>query len=91
MVPSLWHGVILKKYLRKKTMVEWFREGRKKWIGISNIWRALTSSLTIITNWLVWKPGNGRYIGFGVDPLVGSHIYFKLSRNLILVLKAQGI
>jgi hypothetical protein len=40
---------------------------------------------------LVWKPGNGRDIRIGVDPLVGSHTYFKLSRNLILVLKAQGI
>jgi hypothetical protein len=91
MVPGLWHEVILKKYLRKKSVVAWFREGRKSWSGISNIWRALTSSLSIITDWLVWKPGNGRDIRIGVDPMVGSHTYFKLSRNLILALKAQGI
>jgi hypothetical protein len=91
MVPGIWHEVILRKYLRKKSLVEWLREGRKKWIGISNIWRALTSSLTIITNWLVWKPGNGRDIRLRDDPLVGAHTYFKLSRNLILSLKAQGI
>jgi hypothetical protein len=91
MVPGLWHEVILKKYLKKKTVAEWFREGRKNWSGISNIWRALTSSITIITDWLVWKPGNGRDIRIGADPMVGAHTYFKLSRNLILALKAQGV
>jgi hypothetical protein len=40
---------------------------------------------------LVWKPGNGRDIRIGADPMVGSHSYYKLSRNLILTLKAQGI
>jgi hypothetical protein len=91
MVPGLWHEVILRKYLRKKSVVEWLREGSRKWSGVSNIWRALTSSLTIITDWLVWKPGNGRDIRIGADPLVGSHTYFQLSRNLIFLLKAQGI
>jgi hypothetical protein len=83
MVPGLWHEVIHKKYLKKKIVVEWFREGWKNWNGISNSWRALTSSLTIITDWLVWKPGNGRDIRIGVDPMFGSHSYYKLSRNLI--------
>jgi ribonuclease HI len=91
MVHGLWHEVILKKYLRKKSVVAWFREGGKNWNGISNIWRALTSSLSIITDWLIWKPGNGREIRIGVDPMIGSHTYYKLSRNLILALKAQGI
>jgi hypothetical protein len=61
MVLGLWHEVILKKYLNKKTVVEWFKEDRKNWVGISNIWRALTSSMSIITDWLVWKPGNNKY------------------------------
>jgi hypothetical protein len=68
MVHGLWHEVVLKKYLRKKSVVDWFREGRKNWVGISNIWRALTSSLPIITEWLAWKPGNGKDIKIGVDP-----------------------
>jgi len=58
MMPGLWHEVIHKKCLKKKTVVEWFRDGWKKWNGISNSWRALTSSLIIITNWIVWKPSN---------------------------------
>jgi hypothetical protein len=49
MIPGLWHEVILKKYLKKKSVVEWLREGRKNLKGISNCWRALTLSLTIIT------------------------------------------
>jgi hypothetical protein len=33
MVPGLWHEVIIKKYLKKKTVEEWFRQGRKNWTG----------------------------------------------------------
>jgi hypothetical protein len=91
MIPGLWHEVIIKKYIKKKIVIEWFREGKKNWNGASNIWRALTSSLAILTDWLVWKPGNGRDIRIGVDPLIGSHTYYKLSRNLISVLKEKGI
>jgi len=91
MVLGFWHEVILSKYLRNKSVVEWLREGSRKWFGGFNIWRALTLSLTIITDWLVWKPGNGRYIKIGADPMVGSHTYFQLSRNLIFLLKAQGL
>jgi hypothetical protein len=36
MVPELWHEVILKKYLRKKTMIDWLEEGRKNQSGIPN-------------------------------------------------------
>jgi hypothetical protein len=59
MVQGLWQEVIQKKYLKKKTITEWFREGSKNLKGISNCWRALTDSLPTITNWLAWKPGNG--------------------------------
>jgi hypothetical protein len=48
MVQGLWKEVIHKKYLKKKTLIEWFREGRKNLKGISNCWRALTDSLLII-------------------------------------------
>jgi len=61
------------------------------WSSSSNFWRALTASSSIIKDWLVWKRGSGRAIRIGSDPLVGSHIFFKLSKNVILKLKAQGI
>jgi hypothetical protein len=91
MMPGLWHEVIMKKYLKRKTVEKWFRQGRKNWNGTSNFWRALTSSVNIISNWLVWKPGSGRDIRIGVDPMIGSHYFYKLSENLILLLKEQGI
>jgi hypothetical protein len=34
MMPGLWHEVIMKKYLKKKIVEEWFRQGRKNWNGI---------------------------------------------------------
>jgi hypothetical protein len=39
----------------------------------------------------VWKPGSGRDIRIGVDPMVGSHSFYKLSENIFLLLKEQGI
>jgi hypothetical protein len=91
MIPGLWHDVIHRKYLKQKSVVEWFRDGRKNFKGISNCWKALTSSLHIITDWIAWKPGNGWDIRIGVDPLVGSQSYFKLSMNLLSVLHSKGL
>jgi hypothetical protein len=91
MIPGLWHEVILKKYLKKKYVVEWFREGRKNLKGISNCWRALTTSLPIITDWLVWKLGNGWDIRLGVDPLIGAQSFYKLSVNLVNTFHSKGI
>jgi hypothetical protein len=91
MMPGVWHKVMIKKYIKNKSVEEWFRQGRITWTGTSNFCRALIASLSIITDWLVWNPWNGRAIRIGTDPMVGSHTYYKLSRNLILKLKAQGI
>jgi hypothetical protein len=66
-------------------------KGRKDSNGTSNFWRALTCSLNIITDWLVWKPGSGRDIRIVVDPMVESHLFYKLSENIILLLKEQGV
>jgi hypothetical protein len=90
MVPGLWHEVIVNKYLRKKSVAAWLRQGSRKWSGGSNIWRALTLSLNIINEWLVWKPGDGRDVRIGSDPMVGSHNFYQLSRNLISKLKDLG-
>jgi len=79
MVPSLWHDVVKNKYLKHKSIVEWIREGRKNMKGVPNCWKALTSSLQIITNWIAWNPGNDWEIRIGVDPLVGSQYYYKIS------------
>jgi len=81
----------MQKYLKKITVEKWFRWGRKNWNGSSNFWRALTSSVNIITDWLVWKPGSGGDIRIGFDLMVGSHSFYKLSENLKLLLKEKGI
>jgi hypothetical protein len=91
MVLGLWHEVIHKKYLKKKSVIDWFREGRKNLKGISNYWRALTASLPIIIDWLAWKPGNGWDIRIGVDLMIGAQSFYKLSKNLISTLHSNGI
>jgi len=40
----------MKKYFKRKTVENWFRQGRKNWNGISNHWRALTFSAKIISD-----------------------------------------
>lgn len=83
--------MILKKYLKNKYVVEWFREGRNNLKGISNCWMALTSSLHIIIDWIVWNRVNGWDICIRLDPLVGSQSYFKLSENLVSTLHSKGL
>jgi hypothetical protein len=48
-------------------------------------------SLPVISDWLAWKIGNGKAVRLGVDPMVGCHNFYKLSTNLILALKEQGV
>jgi hypothetical protein len=70
---------------------EWIRKGNSNVKGMSNCWKALHDYLSIVTDWLAWKPGNGKYIRVGLDPLIGSHNYYKLSENLISLLHSKVI
>jgi hypothetical protein len=36
-----------------------------------------------VLEWLSWKPGNGKDIIIGIDPMVGAHRYYKLSKNIL--------
>jgi hypothetical protein len=91
MMPGIWHEVIIKKYLQKKTVEEWFRLEKIYSTGSSNFWRALTLSLPVISDWLSWKIGNGKTVHLGVDPIVVCHNFYKLSTNLTVALKEQGV
>jgi len=91
MVLGLWHEVILKKYLRNKSVKDWFREGKKNQFGISNIWIVLTSSFNIVADWLAWIPSNAKKIRIESHPMVGAHKYYRFTNNSIQSLKDQGI
>jgi hypothetical protein len=58
---------------------------------MSNCWKALIDSMPIVTDWLAWKPRNGRDIRVGLDLLIGSHYYYKLSESLVSTLHSKGI
>jgi hypothetical protein len=83
--------VVHKKYLKKKTILEWFKEGRKKGSGMSNFWRTLTTSLPIFIDWLAWKPVNEWDIRIGEDLMIGTQSYFKLSKNFTSTMHSIGI
>jgi hypothetical protein len=46
---------------------------------------------SIITDWLAWKPGNGKDIRIGADPMVGAHSYLNCLGILFILLKLLGI
>jgi hypothetical protein len=88
---GLWYEVINKKHLKIIYVIDWLRKGKTIVKGMSNCWKALYDSLTIVTDWLAWKPGTGKDIRVGLDPLIGSHYYYKLSESLISLLHSKGI
>lgn len=83
MIPSLWHDVIHRTYLKQKSVVDWFRDARKCFKGVSNCWKAIYSFLHIFSDWIVWKQGNGWEICLGIYPLVEAQSYFKLSLDIL--------
>jgi hypothetical protein len=91
MLSGFWHEVIFKKYLQKKSVEAWLRQENKSWDESSNFCRALTSSLPVVSAWLVWKPGNGKAVRLGTDPMVGTYNFYKLSKQIIMALKDQGL
>jgi len=82
MFSSLWHEVIMKKYLKKNTVGKWFGHGRKNWNRTSNFWRALTSLVNIIS---------GEILELVLILWLISHSFYKLTENILLMLKDQGI
>lgn len=58
---------------------------------MSNVWKAIVQSFPLVGNWLAWKVGKWDKVRIGADPWVGSGERHKLSEELIVTLKNQGI
>jgi hypothetical protein len=88
---GLWHEVIIKKYLKILSMNDFLRKWNSNVKGMSNFWKALYDYFSIVIDWLDWNPGTRKDIRIGLDPLIGSHYYYKFSENLFSLLHSKGI
>jgi hypothetical protein len=88
---GLWHEVISKQYLERLYVIDWIIKGKSIVKGMSNCCKSLYDSLTIVIDWISWKPETGKDIRVGLDLLIGSHYYYKLSESLISLLHSKDI
>jgi len=65
---GLWHEVIIKKYLKRLFVNDWLRKGNSSVKGMLNCWKAFYDSLSIVIDWLAWKPRTRKDIRVGLDP-----------------------
>ena len=69
---SLWHQVLISKYLKNQSIVAWFRGKKFTFRQASAIWKGFIHSLPWIGRCLAWQVGNGHDILLGIDPIIGT-------------------
>ena len=79
---NLWHHVLIYKYLKKLSVIDWLRNKRFSSRSVSIIWRGFLQILPWLGNHLAWKDGNGNDILLGVDPIIGTHNFYILPEEL---------
>ena len=63
--------VVIHKYIRPLTVLDWIRDKDKKKSGISICWKSVLWFFNLIGEFLVWKVGNGANVRIGLDPWAG--------------------
>ena len=88
---GLWFQVLYCKYIKKGTVVEWFRSKKFSSRNNSIIWRDFIHTLPWIGSHLAWQVGRGIDILVGIDPIVGSHTLYYLPEELRTYLQDLNI
>jgi hypothetical protein len=68
---SIWHNIVVDKYLGSANLSDWLRKQSLHQKNASPFWKGLVRSSPIILHWLRWKPGTGIEIQTGRDMIVG--------------------
>jgi hypothetical protein len=79
---SIWHRIIVDKYLGKVTFFYWIRKSSHFQQWASFFLKGLTKSLFVILHWLQWRPGSGCDILIGNDMIVGMEDWSILFETL---------
>jgi hypothetical protein len=79
---SIWHRIILDKYLGDTPVFAWIRKSSHLQQRASSFWNGLTKTFFVILHWLRWRPGSGTLISIGRDKIIGLEDRSLLSEPL---------
>lgn len=79
------------KYLKKRSLVDWFRLESHSIHNTSVIWNGFLWVIGWICKSLCWKVGSGKAVLIGIDPVAGMGDSFTLSQPLVSYLQDYGI
>jgi hypothetical protein len=88
---DLWKKVLKEKYLSHMSVQNWIRSATFKYHSTSKVWNSLLKVISLIINWLSWKPGSGHLIDLGMDRVLGIGEASILSDSLLNTLKQKGV
>ena len=83
--------VIKVKYLSRMRPKFWFKNFRVAQSNVLSIWKSFLKSYPIINQAIYWPIGHGIQLNIGIDPIVGIHEYYKLSRIQVAELHSKNI
>jgi hypothetical protein len=88
---SIWHQVVMDKYLHNSTLIIWIRKPSHTLTSVSRVWSSLIRTLPVINHWLSWRPGAGHLITIGRDRILGIGDKYFLSEELITLLNRKQV
>lgn len=88
---SIWHRIIIDKYLGSLPLCHWIRRTSLQTKRASPIWKGLVASTPVILHWLRWKPSTGMEIIIGKDKIIGLEERSLLSSSLCAHLSTLNI
>jgi ribonuclease HI len=89
-IDSIWHRIVIDKYIDPLSLCDWFRLPLLQQKRASSFWKGLVAAAPVILHWLRWKPGSCTKIKIGRDKLIGMEGRSILSQALCTKLASSN-
>ena len=80
---GIWNHVLSAKYLKEKSLADWFRGKHFAFRNSSIVWNGFIKTLPWIGRCLSWKVGNGLDVRIDADPIIGVSLCIFFDHGLI--------